>query len=112
MSVAGTNSEELRANPSSDLGTVTVEGLGMLGSHPCNLRVAGDMCDQHGLVVQEVLSQSCIGPSIDQVLVGGVFGPVIWKRDQQSLLYMFRQIAPSLDFSIPVVECSCLREVS
>ena len=89
-------------------GAIWVQDLLALGGYPVNSGVAGNVGDQDGFVIEQILSKSFIGPTVHQRLDGGVFRPVMWKVNQQRNLNMIGKVASGLDLRISVVECSAL----
>ena len=86
---------------------VWVEDLGMLGHRSLNTGAAGDVTDQRRFVIEQVLSEPCVGPAIVEVLKPCVLWPVIREVHQYGLLDVAFQKSPFLDFSEPVVEGPC-----
>ena len=92
-------------------GAIWVQDLLVLGGDPVNSGVAGNVGDQDGFVIEQVLSKAFIGPSIHQGLDCGVFRPVLWKVNQQRNLNMIGKVAPGLDLRVAVMEGSALGQV-
>ena len=88
-----------------------IEDLGVLGHGPVHTCVPGDVTDQNGFVIKEILTETRVGPSIVEVLETCVFRPIIRKFNQDWLLDVISEKTSFLDLCKPVVEGSRLREV-
>ena len=83
----------------------------MLGGCVVHHCVPGDVAHQHWLVIHEVLSQTCVGPAIEEILQIGDLWPIIWEGDQDGQLDVIREVAPWLDLSKSVVKGSGLGDI-
>ena len=93
------------------VGAVGSQDLFVFGCHSSEVGVPRDVRDKDGFVINEVSSQTFIGPPVHQGLQSCVLRPSVGKINQKWLLHIVGQVATSLDLSIPVVKGSALRVV-